>query len=415
VSNVLQQRVVIVGAGQAGRWVALTLREHGHTGPIVWFGDEAHAPYDRPPLSKAAIQGEISMEALALIAPTKFDELRVDFRANQRVASIDRQRKVVRTDAGDETGYDVLFLAQGGKARALPGAPAHSRIATLRTYEDALAIKQQLADAQHVLVLGGGWIGLELAASSRKLGKRVTVLEAAPRLCIRTVPPCVSQHLLALHRSHDVDVRLGDGVQSVAASDGGVTVTLASGVTLRGDLLVVGIGLVANDQIAAAAGLECGNGVLADAQGRTSDASIFAVGDVANGLRADGTRMRIESWENAQRQAVAAAKTALGIFHDDAAEGPPWFWSDQYDDNLQLLGVPTERMRVIERAVPDKRQRVFFFCDGDAVRAVAAVNAGRDIKIAKRWLQQRKQPANLESLADVTTDLNKLPLKESSR
>jgi 3-phenylpropionate/trans-cinnamate dioxygenase ferredoxin reductase subunit len=195
----------------------------------------------------------------------------------------------------------------------------------------------------------------------------------------------------------------------------GVSVTLASGATLRGDLLVVGIGLVANDQIAAAASLACNNGVLTDAQGRTSDESIFAVGDVANGLRADGTRARIESWENAQRQAVAAAKAALGIDHDDTAEGPPWFWSDQYDDNLQLLGVPTEAMCMIEREVPAKRQRVFFFCDGDAVRAMAAVNAGREIKIVKRWLQQGKQPASLDSLSDTSIDLNKLPLKESPR
>ena len=407
--------IVIVGAGQAGRWLALTLRENGYAGRIVWFGDEAHAPYDRPPLSKAVIQGEVAMSTLALLPPDKFDTLNTDFRPNQSVTVIDRERRVVRTVAGDEFGYDVLFLANGGKARTLPGLAPHPRIATLRTFEDALAIKQQLANASHVLVLGGGWIGLELAASSRKLGKRVTVLEAAPRLCIRTVPPCVSEHLLALHQSHDVNVRLGDGVQSVNASDDGVSVTLASGQTLTGDLLVVGIGLVANDQIATTAGLATGNGVLTDAQGRTSDPYIFAVGDVANALRPDGTRMRIESWENAQRQAVTAAKTALGIAHDDAADGPPWFWSDQFDDNLQLLGVPTEAMRVIERQTPAKRQRVYFFCDGDQVRAVAAVNAGRDIKIAKRWLQQGKQPASLESLSDISIDLNKLPLQEHFR
>jgi 3-phenylpropionate/trans-cinnamate dioxygenase ferredoxin reductase component len=413
--NAASQRVVIVGAGQAGRWVALTLRDHGHTGPIVWFGDEVHMPYDRPPLSKAAMQGEISIDVLMLIPSANFDELRVDFRAGQRVAAIDRDRKIVRTESGDEAAYDVLFLAHGGKARTFNGVAPHARVAALRTYEDAMAIKRQLTEAQHVLVLGGGWIGLELAASSRGLGKRVTVFEAAPRLCLRTVPPCVSEHLLALHRSHGVDVRLGDGVQSVTAHDSGVAVTLASGATLHGDLLVVGIGLVANDQIAAAAGLACSNGVLTDAHGRSSDASIFAVGDVANGLRADGTRLRIESWENAQRQASTAAKAALGIAHDDAAEGPPWFWSDQYDDNLQLLGVPTDTMRVIERAVPAKRQRVFFFCEGGVIRAVAAVNAGRDIKIAKRWLQQGKQPSSLEALGDTSTDLNKLPLEEIPR
>ena len=408
-------RIVIVGAGQAGRWLALTLRENGYVGGITWFGDEAHAPYDRPPLSKAVIQGDVAMQTLALLPPPKFDELNTDFRPNQSVASIDRERRTVKTVAGDEAGYDLLFLANGGKARTLPGLAPHPRVATLRTYEDAQAIKQQLANASHVLVLGGGWIGLEIAASSRKLGKRVTVLEAAPRLCIRTVPPCVSEHLLKLHQGNDVDVRLGDGVQSVSASGDGVSVNLASGATLAGDLLVVGIGLIANDQLAAAAGLECGNGVLTDANGRTGDPHIYAVGDVANALRDNGQRMRIESWENAQRQAVAAAKTALGIAHDDSADGPPWFWSDQYDDNLQLLGVPTEAMRVIEREVPAKRQRVFFFCDGDAVRAVAAVNAGREIKIAKRWFQQGKQPANLDALTDTTIDLNKLPLQEQPR
>jgi 3-phenylpropionate/trans-cinnamate dioxygenase ferredoxin reductase subunit len=409
------EQVVIVGAGQAGRWLALTLREHGHAGRIVWFGDEAHAPYDRPPLSKAVIQGDVAMSALALVPSDKFDRLNADFRPNQAVTAIDRERRVVGTAAGDEAAYDVLFLAHGGKARMLPGLAPHPRILTLRSFEDALAIKRQLAEAQHVLVLGGGWIGLELAASSRKLGKRVTVLEAAPRLCIRTVPPCVSDHLLALHQSHDVDVRLGDGVKAVQASDGGVSVSLASGGSVSGDLLVVGIGLIANDQLAAAAGLDCANGVLTDAQGRTSDPRIFAVGDVANALRPDGARMRIESWENAQRQAVAAAKTALGLAHDDSAEGPPWFWSDQYDDNLQLLGVPTESMRVIERQVPPKRQRVFFFHDGERLQAVAAVNAGREIKIARRWFQQGKQPASLESLGDTSIDLNKLPLKEQPR
>ena len=404
--------IVIVGAGQAGRWLALTLREHGHAGRIVWFGDEAHAPYDRPPLSKAVIQGEVELSSLALVQQDKFDALNTDFRPNQSVSAIDRERRIVRTAAGDEVHYDILFLAHGGKARTLPGLAPHPRIATLRTFEEALAIKRQLANASHVLVLGGGWIGLELAASSRKLGKRVTVLEAAPRLCIRTVPPCVSAHLLALHQGNDVDVRLGDGVQSVNANDDSVSVTLASGETLTGDVLMVGIGLVANDQIAAAAGLACGNGVLTDAQGRTSDPAIFAVGDLANALRPDGTRMRIESWENAQRQAVTAAKTALGIAHDDAADGPPWFWSDQFDDNLQLLGVPTEAMRVIERHTPAKRQRVYFFCDGARVCAVATVNAGRDIKIVKRWLQQGKQPASLDTLADTSIDLNKLPLQQ---
>jgi 3-phenylpropionate/trans-cinnamate dioxygenase ferredoxin reductase subunit len=270
-------------------------------------------------------------------------------------------------------------------------------------------LKARLGDAQRVLVLGGGWIGLEVAASARLLGREVVVLEAAPRLCIRTVPECVSAQLLELHQARGVDVRLGDGVSGVTATDTGVSVMLASGERVDGDLLVVGIGLIAHDAIAAQAGITCANGVLTDAHGRSDDPKVFAVGDVANALRADGQRARIESWENAQRQAVAAAKAALGIAHDPEAEGPPWFWSDQFDDNLQLLGVPAAGMQIIERHVPDKRQRLYFFCEGERVRALAAINAGREVKIVRKWLLQNRFPA-LAALTDSATDLNKLPL-----
>jgi 3-phenylpropionate/trans-cinnamate dioxygenase ferredoxin reductase subunit len=291
----------------------------------------------------------------------------------------------------------------------LPGLAPHPRVLSLRTWEDAQSLKSAILAAQHVLVLGGGWIGLEVAASSRLLGREVTVLEAAPRLCIRTVPPAVSEHLLALHRGKGVDVRLGDGVSSVLPGDKGVRVLLASGAALEGDLLVVGIGLIANEALAAEAGIACANGVLTDADGRTNDPHVFAVGDVANALRSDGQRARIESWENAQRQAVAAAKAALGIEHDIAADGPPWFWSDQYDDNLQLLGAPTEGMQVVERHLPDKRQRLWFFCEGARVRALAAVNGGREVKIVRKWMREQRFP-DLAALAVPGTDINKLPL-----
>jgi 3-phenylpropionate/trans-cinnamate dioxygenase ferredoxin reductase subunit len=400
---------VIVGAGQAGRWLALTLRAEGFGGRIVWFGDEDQRPYERPPLSKAVLKGEAGLEQLALIAQDKWAELQLDWHPGTAVSSIDRAARRLTTSRGDALAYDVLFLANGGRARQLPGAPADPRILTLRTWADALALKAGLESARHVLVLGGGWIGLEVAASARLLGRQVSVLEAAPRLCIRTVPPCVSAQLLALHRAHGVDVRLGAAVSGVRTDGGGVTVALVDGGSVRGDLLVVGIGLTANDPLAAAAGLATRNGVLTDAQGRTEDPAIFAVGDVANALRPGGERLRIESWENAQRQAVAAAKAALGVAHDPQADGPPWFWSDQYDDNLQVLGLPAESHRVVERSEPARRQHLYFFCEGRAVRAVAAVNAGREIKIARKWMRESRYP-DLEALADARQDLNKLPL-----
>lgn len=400
---------VIVGAGQAGRWLALTLRADGFKGRIVWFGDEPHAPYERPPLSKAVLKGDVSLAQLALIAPDKLAELDTDFRPGQRIVAIDRAAQAVVADNGERTAYDLLFLAHGGSARMLPGVPAHPRVLSLRSWDDALALKARLGEARRVLVLGGGWIGLEVAASARLLGREVVVLEAAPRLCIRTVPECVSAQLLALHREQGVDVRLGSAVAGVAASDSGVSVQLASGERIAGDLLVVGIGLIAHDAIAAQAGIACANGVLTDGHGRTDDPQVFAVGDVANALRADGQRARIESWDNAQRQAVAASRAALGIAHDPEADGPPWFWSDQYQHNLQLLGTPTASMQIIEREVPAKQQRLYFFCEGERVRAVAAINAGREVKIVRKWLQQNRFPA-LASLTDAATDLNKLPL-----
>lgn len=401
---------VIAGAGQAGRWVAWTLRQEGFAGRIVWFGDEAHVPYERPPLSKAVLKDEAGFERLVLVPEPKWSELALDWRPGQRIASIDRAARRVVTESGEDVAYDALFLALGGVARTLPGVAPHARILTLRTWEDALALKSALKGRPRVLVLGGGWIGLEVAASARTLGCEVTVVEAVARLCQRTVPPAVSTHLLETHRAHGVDVRLGDGVREVVANEDGVKLTLGGGATLQGDLLVVGIGLVANDRLAAAAGLAVGNGIHTDAQGRTKDAAIYAVGDCANALRGNGTRARIESWENAQRQAVAAAKAALGLTHDAAADGPPWFWSDQYDDNLQLLGEPTESMRVVERNVPAKRSRVFFFCDGARIKAVAAINAGREIRVVRKWIAQDRYPG-LDALVDPAADLNKLPVQ----
>ena len=403
---------VIVGAGQAGRWLALTLREHGFAGSIVWFGDEAHVPYERPPLSKAVLKEDQGFERLVLLPEPKWSELAIDWRPGQQVVAIDRAARTVRSASGESVPYDALFLANGGRARTLPVYP-HPRVLTLRTYEDAIELKRAIGAARHVLVLGGGWIGLEVAASARMLERDVTVIEAAPRLCMRTVPACISAHLLETHTARGVKVMLGDAVREVLPGDDGVKLLLASGAEIKGDLLVVGIGLIAADQLAAAAGLAVGNGVLTDACGRTADAAIFAVGDVANAARANGTRLRIESWENAQRGAVAAAKAALGIDHDTEADGPPWFWSDQYDDNLQLLGLPDDSMRVIERQVPAKRSRLFFFCDGPRVRAVAAVNAGRDMRVVRRWIAQDSYPA-LEALVDPAADLNKLPVSSAS-
>lgn len=404
---------VIVGAGQAGRWLAVTLREQGFDGRIVWFGDEGRAPYERPSLSKEVLLSLGGVPDLALLSDDQRIALRAEEHFDKRIVAIDRRRRIVHSEDGAEFGYDTLFLANGGHARTLPKLMQHPRIATLRTIDDALRIRRALADTQRVIVVGGGWIGLEVAASARTLGCEVTLVEAAPRLCVRSLPPCVAEHLLAIHRERGVDVRLADGVSDVASDEQGVAVTLVSGAHIDGGLLVVGVGMTPNDRLAAEAGIATANGILTDQFGRTDDPHVYAVGDVANSLRTDGNRMRLESWENAQIRAVAAARFAIGRLDGDEIEQPPWFWSDQYDDNLQVLGLPNDMQRVIQRCVPSKRQRVFFFCEGASVRAVAGVNAGREVKIVRRWMLQHRYP-DLESLADPTLDLSKLPTLSNS-
>jgi 3-phenylpropionate/trans-cinnamate dioxygenase ferredoxin reductase subunit len=406
------RRFVIVGAGQAGRSVVLALRANGFAGSITWIGSEAHRPYERPPLSKAVLQGQAGLPDLMLIRDEAWDDLALDWRPACSVTGIDRAARTVLTDAGETIAYDTLFLATGGRARVLPGLASHPRVHALRSWEDACALQAGINAAQSLLVLGGGWIGLEVAASARKLGKAVTVIEAAPRLAARTMPSCISALLQSRHESHGVDLHLGAVVQQVLPDDAGVTLRLGNGATLRGDQLLLGIGLQPDDGLGARAGLQCDNGIWTDAQGRTSDPHIFACGDVANALQPGGAaRMRMESWDNAQRTAVAAAKAALDVAHDAAAEGPPWFWSDQYDCNLQVLGLPAEGDEVVERQDDARGQRLYFFYRGAAIHALAAVNAGREIKLVRKWIREQRFPSRA-ALADPGTDLNRIERQE---
>ncbi len=399
---------VLVGGGQAARWIVMTLRAQGHDGPIVWISEERHLPYERPPLSKGVLLGATAADSIGLFTEQAFAALDVDWRPGLRVEAVERGARCVRTVDGQRIGYSRLFLATGGRARALPGVAAHPRIHTLRTIDDALALRGQLDNAAHVLVLGGGWIGLEVAASARSLGRKVTLLEAAPRLCQRSVAPVLSEYLRELHVGHGVDLRLGSQVVELLADDRGVEVRLQGGERLRGDLLVAGIGLQPNTELAEGAGLATDNGILVDACCRTSDPDIFAAGDVANALRADGSRSRLESWDNAQRMGATAARAALGLAPEAADSGPAWFWSDQYDENLQVLGTPAAALRVVERSNAARRQRIVYFCTSRRIEAVAAINGGREIKVARKWMSQGAFP-QLDDLQNPALDVAKLP------
>jgi len=400
--------IVIVGTGQAGGWAAQTLRKQGHTGQIVLIGDEPHIPYERPPLSKAVLAGDASAESTYLIKREAFDQLALDWRPGVRATAIDRATRHLQLSAGQPITYDKLILCNGGRARALqvPGADLPG-VMTLRNLGDARTLAQALIAGNQLVVVGGGWIGLEVAATARKKGLSVTVVEAMKRLCERTVPPEISEYLSRLHATHGTEVILGAGVEKLSRNAGGtLAVMLSDGRQIECNTVVVGIGLVPNDELAREAGLACDGGIAVDAQCRTSDPDIFAAGDVASWHCAwAGRRMRLESWQNAQEQGIAAAQSALGL---DVDHQPlPWFWSDQYDTNLQIYGMPTAAHRVVERRAPGSDSFILFYLEGDVVCAAAGPNSARDLRFARRLIEQRKvvPPARL---ADVQVPMAKL-------
>ncbi|MEJ8823582.1 FAD-dependent oxidoreductase [Variovorax humicola] len=401
------ETIVIVGAGQAGGWAAQTLRSEGFRGSIILVGSEPHRPYERPPLSKAVLSGDAHADTTSLVKPEAFDLLNIDWRPNVSATAIDRSAKQLLLMHGAPVHYDKLILCSGGRARRLniPGADLPG-VHTLRSIEDAAALGAALRPGRRLLVVGGGWIGLEVAATARKKGMDVTVVEAMGRLCERTVPPGMSDYLLDLHTSHGVDVVLGAGVNQLARNaQDGLTATLGDGREIDCDAVLVGVGLVANDELAREAGLECDGGVLVDAQCRSSDPDILAAGDVAAWhCEWAGRRMRLESWQNAQEQGIAAARTALGIAVNH--QPLPWFWSDQYDVNLQIFGMPALSHQMVVRGDRNSKSFVMFFLDEGKVVAALGPNAAKDLRFARRLIERRTS-VDPDRLADTAVPLAK--------
>jgi 3-phenylpropionate/trans-cinnamate dioxygenase ferredoxin reductase subunit len=397
--------VVVIGGGQAAGWVVKTLRKEGYEGRLVMIADEVHLPYERPPLSKAVLAGEADIETVRIAKPDEFAALNVETWQPDCATSIDRAARVVTTRSGREVKYDRLVIATGGAARKLPASVAQSAHVTyLRTLDEALALGERLRNSRRVLVVGGGWIGLEVAATARKLGVQATVVEGAPRLCARSLPEDVSRFLLDLHRANGVDVRLNAMLLSLEdRPEGGVRATFADGSTLDADFAVAGIGLAPHTALAVAAGLSVDDGIVVDEFGETSDSCIFACGDVANHPNAWlKRRVRLESWANAQNQAIAAAKAVLGVKTPYAEI--PWFWSDQYDVNLQILGdIPAGIAPVLRGSLEEKRASLFFVEDGH-LRGVIAINAARELKLARKWMSQGRA-VDLATLVDTSKAL----------
>ncbi len=388
--------IVIVGAGECGARAALTLREAGHEGPVILLGEEPHLPYERPPLSKT-----IPVEPVFTATEAAFAAAGVELRRGARVAEIDRAARCVRLADGGSVDYDRLLLATGARARILPGLEA---AATLRTLDDARAILGRIGPGVRLAVIGGGFIGLELAATARGAGATVTVLEAADRPMARGVPAEIAAVIAARHAAEGVEIVTGARIAAVRA-DG---VDLADGRSLAADLVVAGVGAVPNTGLAAAAGLSVENGIVVDERLATGDPAVFAAGDCC-AFPWRGRRIRLESWRNAQDQGVHVARAMLG---DPAPYARvPWFWSDQYDLGLQIAGLPDPAAPSIRRERPG--EGLFLFqLDGDGRLASAAgvgggATAGREIRIAEMLIERGARP-DPAALADPGVNLKSL-------
>lgn len=398
--------VIIIGAGQAGAWVARRLRDKDPECAITLIGEEPWAPYERPPLSKESIAGADEVPRF-ILSEEQAAALGVDLLLGTKVTSIDRARKQVLTCERGALPYDKLVIATGGSARRLsvPGGNLPG-ICYLRTWDDALRLRKRLKQARSLLVVGGGWIGLEVAATARKLGRSVVLVESGPRLCGRTVTPRLSDFLARQHALRGVEVKLSCELDGIELNDTGRFMVHTSAGTDEVDLIAVGIGLQPNVELAVACGLEVSNGIVVDACGVTSDPDIYATGDVANQpVPGAGTRIRLESYANATNHAVAVADRIAG--EPDQGLDVPWFWSDQFDFQLQVLGHPSNDGQWVTRGDEAQDKFCLFQVHEGRLQSAISVNMARELKIAKRWMKAKVCPPS-HMLGDLAVKLEKL-------
>ncbi len=399
-------KILIIGAGHAGGSVAALLRQYGHEGPIVLAGAETSPPYQRPPLSKAWLKGEATGDDLLLRPLSFYGEQGITLRTGTTATAIDRGDQRVRFADGTEETYDVLVLATGSTARklAVPGADRPDLL-ELRTLEDAERLKAALRPGSRLVVVGGGYVGLEAAASARALGAEVVVLERMDRVLARVASETLSTFFTDLHRHHGVDIRTG--VEVTGFEDDGVG--LADGSMVAADVVLVGVGGLACDDLARAAGLVCDNGVVVDEAARTSDPAIHAVGDMTfRPLPLHGGRMqRLESVPNALEQAKQVAAAITG--RTAPAPEVPWFWSDQYDAKLQIAGLPHDADRQLVRGDPATGTFAVFHLNGDRIVCVEAVNAAAEF-MGGRQLIARAAPVDADKLVDPAVSMKAVAL-----
>jgi 3-phenylpropionate/trans-cinnamate dioxygenase ferredoxin reductase subunit len=396
--------VVVIGAGQAGAALVAKLRGAGHTGQITLIGEETAPPYQRPPLSKAYLMGEMEEERLWLRSAEFYADQNITLRLGQRVSSIDPAAKTV-TLGSEVIAYDELALTTGSTPRRLPAAIGGdlAGVYTVRTLADVDAMKAEFVAGRRLVIVGGGYIGLEAAAVASKLGLDVTVLEMAPRILQRVAAPETSDYFRALHTAHGVKIMESTGLDRLVGDTRVTGARLADGTELPADFVIAGVGIIAGTALAEAAGLAIENGIKTDEHGRTSDPHIWSAGDCAS-FPWKGGRLRLESVGNAIDQAEIVAENILGA--GKAYDAKPWFWSDQYDCKLQIAGLNTGYDNIVTRG-PEGESVSFWYFKGDTLLAVDAMNDPRAYMVGKRLIEQGKSPSKA-ALADPATVMKDL-------
>lgn len=398
--------MVIIGSGEAGGCAAVAIRDAGWTGPVTVIGEERHLPYERPPLSKAAITGDDPPEPKLSVEARRFGECDITHTSGSRVSHIDRDSKQVHIEDGGVIAYEKLLLATGAQARPLAVEGGEYAL-TLRSQEDVWALRRFFQKGRHIIIIGGGLIGLELAASANRLGARVTVIESQDRLLARGVPEEIAGRMLETHQQQGNRFRLAASVEKVTRT----SVWLKTGERIDGDVVVAAVGAQPDIALASAAELPVSNGVLTDAALRTADPDIFACGDCAATVHPlfSPSPRRLESWQVARDQGSLAGRNMVLSPQDQ--EAVPWFWSDQFDWQLQVAGFPDLGETVVKRQL-DEETALHFFLSGDGTLVGAAAFGpmrllAKDLRISQRLIAGQVKP-DLSQLAAADRRLKTL-------
>lgn len=401
----MRTTVAIVGAGLTAAAAAAGLRQEGFDGAIVVIGQEPHLPYERPPLSKEYVRAENNPEVPLIHDASWYDDNAIEARLGVQATRVMASQRSIELGNGNQVVADAVLLATGGRPRRLPGMTG-STMLSLRTVEDAQRIAEHLRPGRHIVLVGTGFIGAELAASARQRGAQVTAIEMSAVPLQHLLGPQMGSVIADLHREHGVDLRTAERVESITEKDHGVVVVTNTGAQIKGDAVIVGIGMLPNTEIAEASGIAVDNGIVVDEYCQTSQPQVYAAGDVANHYHPlFDRRLRVEHYDNAITQGTAAARNIMG--HRKAFVDPHWFWSDQYDHNLQHTGSAQTWDDLIIRGSVDDRDFIAFYTRNGIVQAAFGLNRGRDVRAAKRLIAAGVAPPPAQ-LADPDVNLRQL-------